>query len=224
MQETGNSDIISVQVTRDGFSLKYGCARSGWLGADHLFTVPELSVPHEDVEISFFTDKFALVPASFFRAESARSILSETVSLLPEDTVLAEELPRQGAWAVYASSPSNSHLRIIRETLLKKDGSKGSILPEQCRMLSALEGISEYNKILASWAEGRLYLVIARGRALLLCNSFEAPDFVTAEYYIFLVMSRFQLNPEQSTVYFRTPLSEDEQASLYSYFRGVEMI
>lgn len=224
MQETGNSDKISVQVTRDGFSIKYGCARSEWLGADHLFTVPELQQPHEEVEISFFTDKFALVPSAFFRPESARDLLAETVTLRPDESVAAEELPRQGAWALYASSPAMSHLRIIRETLLRKDGSRGTVLPEQCRMLAALDSIPEYNKILASWADGRLYLVIAQGRTLLLCNSFEAADFTTAEYYIFLVMSRFQLNPEQSTIFFRTPLSEDEQASLYSYFRSVEMI
>ena len=72
--------------------------------------------------------------------------------------------------------------------------------------------------------DGWLYLVIAQGRTLLLCNAYAAPDFTTAEYFIFLAMKKLQLNPEMSTVYFRTPLAEDDEMSLYRYFKSVEQI
>ena len=72
--------------------------------------------------------------------------------------------------------------------------------------------------------DGTLYLVIAQGRSLLLCNAFQAPDFTTAEYFIFMAMKKLQLNPEVSTICFRTPLSEEEEMSLYRYFKNVEQI
>ena len=72
--------------------------------------------------------------------------------------------------------------------------------------------------------DGVLYLVIAQGKTLLLCNTYPAPDFTTAEYFIFLAMKKLQLNPEMSTINFRTPLSEENSMSLYRYFKSVETI
>ena len=91
-------------------------------------------------------------------------------------------------------------------------------------MLGAVLQLPDYNKILASYMDGTLYLVIAQGRSLLLCNAFQAPDFTTAEYFIFLAMKKLQLNPEVSTITFRTPLSEEDEMSLYRYFKNVDQI
>lgn len=204
--------------------MKYGCARSAWLGADRLFAVPELQTPHEDVRFYVFTPKFTLVPAPFFSGDSAADLLSEVATVASDETVRCVELPRLGAWAVFAEPALSSHRKVLRDTVLRTDGSRGDVLPEQIALLDSLEDIQDYNKVVASYADGRIYLAVAQGRNLLLCNSFEAADFVTAEYFIFMVLSKFQLNPEQTTIYFRTPLSEDEEASLYSYFRSVEMI
>ena len=88
----------------------------------------------------------------------------------------------------------------------------------------ALDSVPDYNKVIASYADGYLYLVISQGRTLLLCNSFRAQDFVTAEYFIFRAMKKFQLNVEMSSIYFRTPLQPEEEMSLYRYFRTVDKI
>ena len=69
-----------------------------------------------------------------------------------------------------------------------------------------------------------VYLTVAQGKSLLLCNSYQAPDFTTAEYFIFLAMKRLQLNPEVSTIAFRTSLTEEEEMSLYRYFKNVESL
>ena len=37
-------------------------------------------------------------------------------------------------------------------------------------------------------------------------------------------MRKLQLNPEVSTISFRTPLSEEDEMSLYRYFKNVEQI
>ena len=67
-----------------------------------------------------------------------------------------------------------------------------------------------------------LYLVISQGKTLLLCNTYHAPDFTTAEYFLFMAMKKLQLNIEMSSVYFRTPLTEEQELSLYRYFMNVE--
>ena len=53
---------------------------------------------------------------------------------------------------------------------------------------------------------------------------YQAPDFTTAKYFIFLALKKLQLNPEVSTICFRTPLDEDQEMSLYRYFKSVEQL
>ena len=91
-------------------------------------------------------------------------------------------------------------------------------------MLRSLPELTEYNKIMASYMDGVLYLVIAQGKSLLLCNTFQAQDITTAQYFIFLALKKLQLNPEVSTICFRTPLSEEDEMSLYRYFKSVEQL
>jgi len=222
MQVTGSKNLISIQVKADGFAINNGCARSEWLGADRIFTTPELQQRYDSVEISVFTPKFTLVPTNFFRPEDARAMLSETVTLTQEDAIGYANLPQFGAVAVFSTTAGGSLARVIHESVRRTDGSKGVLIPEQYFMLRSFDAITEYNKIVASYADGYLHLAVAQGKTLLLCNSFEASDFTTAEYFIFMVLRKFQLNPEVSTIYFRTPLSEEEEESLYSYFHSVE--
>lgn len=154
--------------------------------------------------LSFFTSKFTLVPSPFFREESAMELLSGVVRLDGNDTVGYIRVPQYDAVLVFSNA------------------SGASLLPEIYYVLDSLKNIGEYNKIVASWGYGKLYLAVAQGKSLLLCNSFDASDFITAEYFLFLVMKKLQLNPEVSTVYFRTPLTDDQELSLYRYFRSVE--
>ena len=65
---------------------------------------------------------------------------------------------------------------------------------------------------------------MAQGGSLLLANVFDAPDFTTAEYYIFLAMKQLQLNPEVSTICMRSLIGPEEEMSLYRYFKSVEQI
>ncbi|MCQ2115029.1 MAG: DUF3822 family protein [Bacteroidales bacterium] len=224
MQVTG-SNKISIQVSSlNGFSINNGCARSGWLGADRVFTSEELQRRYDEVEISVFTPKFSLVPASFFNESQASGLLGGTVTLDEGDEVRSVRMPEFGAVAIYSVSDGGTLARVLRETVLKTDGSRGELYPEQYYLLKALSEIGEYNKIVASYADGYLYLVVAQGRTLLLCNAFKASDFTTAQYFIFMVMRKFQLNPEVSSIWFRTPLAEDEEMSLYNYFKSVESL
>lgn len=152
--------------------------------------------------MSVHTAKVALVPSAFFDEATAKEILSQTVRLDEEDEVGYTSFPEYSAELVYVL-PS---------------------LPELYHVLKALSGINEHNKIVASYGEGVLHLAIAQGKDLLLANTFLAQDFTTAEYFLFMAVKKLQLNPEVSTVHFRTLLSEDERMSLYRYFKAVEQL
>ena len=84
---------ISVQVSLSGFAFKVGTTGSGWLGPDRVFTTPELQRRYDEVEISLFTPKCALVPTPCFESAAARSILSDVVKLKEEDAVSWIDVP-----------------------------------------------------------------------------------------------------------------------------------
>ena len=219
---------ISIQVGLSGYSFKLEDdtqkSLSGWMGPESVFTVKELQRRYDDVEVSVFTPYCALVPQNCFRSESAKAQLQE-VSRLPEGALVESvDVPEFAASLIYSTSIGGTLHKVIAESVLKIDGNKARPLPEMYYMLKDILKISEYNRILASYMDGVLYLVIAQGKTLMLCNSFKAPDFTTAEYFIFMVMKKLQLNPEMSSIFFRTPLNEGQEMSLYRYFKSVETI
>ena len=224
-----NCNGISIQVGLSGYSFRLWNAgqmtsASGWLSSERIFTTPEFQRRYDEVAVSVFTPKVALVPAQFFSPERAKELLDDVVNIGVNDTVEFVEVPHLASVLVYSNAIGETLSKVISETVLKLDGSKARLLPEMYYILEQLPSLKEYNKILASYMDGVLYLVIAQGKTLLLCNSFHAPDFTTAEYFIFMAMKKLQLNPEVSTISFRTPLSEDDEMSLYRYFKSVDQI
>ena len=224
-----NYNGISIQVGLSGYSFRLWnagqmTAASGWLSSERIFTTPEFPRRYDEVSVSVFTPKVALVPAQFFSPERAKELLDDVVNIGINDTVEFVEVPHLASVLVYSNVIGETLSRVISETVLRLDGSKARLLPEMYYILEQLPSMKEYNKIIASYMDGVLYLVIAQGKTLLLCNSFHAPDFTTAEYFIFLAMKKLQLNPEVSTISFRTPLSEDDEMSLYRYFKSVDQI
>jgi len=134
------------------------------------------------------------------------------------------EIPSMGATLIYSNSVDESLSKALANTVLNEAGEPSKVLPEMYYILNSLKDCSDYNKIVASYKDSYLYLAISQGKSLLLCNAFQAPDFTTAEYFIFLAMKKLQLNPEMSTICFRTDLSVEEEMSLYRYFKMVEHI
>ena len=223
-----NKTGISIQVGLSGYSFKvYGSESvetSAWMTPEHLFSCPQMQKRYDEVAVSVFTPKFSLVPAQFHNPAESRVMLAEVVDVSEEDHVEAVSVPQYAAVLLYSETTGGTLPRVISEMVLMTDGHKARPLPEVYYMMSSLESIGDYNKIIASYMDGYLYLVIAQGRTLLLCNAYAAQDFTTAEYFLFLALKKLQLNPEVSTVYFRTPLDDEQEMSLYRYFRNVEQI
>ena len=221
-------DRISIQVGLSGYSFKIQADEmehsSGWMSAERIFSTPEFQKRYSEVEVSVFTPKCALVPAQFHLPENSRQMLSEVVNLADDESVEFVAVPEFAAVMLYSNTMVGAISRVISETVLRTDGTKARPLPESYYMLRQLSQIPDYNKILASYKDDSLYLVIAQGKSLLFCNTFKAPDFTTAQYFIFLAMKKLQLNPEVSSIFFRTPLDQDQELSLYRYFKNVEQI
>ena len=222
------NDRISIQVGLSGYSFKIESANrtesSGWLGAESIFTVPQMQKRYSDVLVTVFTPFCTLVPENFHKPELSRDMLSELV-LLPEGAqVDYVSLPEYNAVMLFSNSVGGTLHKVVAESVLRLDGTKAQPLPELYGMLKSLGNIQEYNRIVASYMDGYLYLVIAQGKTLMLCNTYEAADFTTAQYFIFLAMKKLQLNPEVSTIYFRTQLNEEQEMSLYRYFKSVDTI
>lgn len=149
---------------------------------------------------------FTLVPSHFFDPAGARQALSEVADLQEGDVVGHLDIPQYDAVLVYTTDGDS----------VVVDG-----IPEIGRLLQQLPECPEYNKILCSRIGDRLFLAIAQGKNLLLANSFPVRDFTTAEYYIFLSLKSLQLNPEISTICWRSPLDAEDEMSLYRYFKAV---
>ena len=221
-------DRISIQVGLSGYSFRIESesevTSSGWLGAESIFTVPQMQRRYKDVLITVFTPYCTLVPENFHKPELSAQLLSDVVDLPQGAVADYVRIPEQNAVMVYSNSIGGTLHRVMSESVLRTDGTKAQPLPELYAMVKSLGDIKDYNRIVASYMDGVLYLVIAQGKTLMLCNTYSAPDFTTAEYFIFLAMKKLQLNPEMSSIYFRTPLDQDQEMSLYRYFRNVEQI
>lgn len=223
-----SKERISIQVTLSGYSFKIctseGSRSSGWLGAERVFTTSEFMKRYEDVELSLLTPKCALVPDQFFKADRAAALLSDTVRIRPQDKVDYVPVPEYGAVLVFSNTIDESLSKVIAQNVLDESGNSPRVLPELYYILSKLQQCGEYNRILASYRDGYLHLAISQGRSLLLANVFEAVDFTTAEYHIFSALKALQMNPEVSTICFRTPLDPEQEMSLYRYFKSVEQL
>lgn len=218
---------ISIQVSLSGYSFKLSdsgkiSSESGWKSLDEASSDVLSAEDAAGAELSFMTPKVSLVPSAFFDAAEAKSILSRTVALGDGDEVRHVSLPEYSAELLYSLSGGEAALASVMDGMRLPAGC--AALPEMYFILKAIREVGEYNRIVASYADGYLYLAISQGGNLLLSNVFEAADFTTAEYFIFLAVKKLQLNPEVSTICFRTPLSDAEEMSLYRYFKGVERL
>lgn len=146
--------------------------------------------------------RFTLVPSEFFAPESASDIISKVVPLEEGEPLSFLEIPSFKAVFIYA-------------------GEKRPVIYD---MIMSLFKIGEHNRIIAHYADGELSLVIAYVESLQFCNVFQAGDFTTAQYYIFLTLKSLQLNPQLSTIYFAGDISRENTSSMYNYFKRVEIL
>ena len=150
---------------------------------------------------------FTLVPSAFYDPASERQTLAEIADVEEACEVEHIDIPQYDAVLIFT-----------------RDGDSDFSVPEIVNVLSRLPQCPEYNKILCSIKDGELSLAIAQGRNLQLANSWKVQDFTTAEYYIFLAVKSLQINPAMSGICFMTELGQEEEMSLYRYFKSVVVL
>lgn len=150
---------------------------------------------------------FTLVPSNFFDPARELEALKEAGEVMEGCGTGHMDIPQYDAVLVYT-----------------KDEDGVASFTTVAEMLQRLPACPEYNKILCRRYAGRIYLAIAQGKQLLLVNAFDAADFTTTEYFIFLAVKSLQINPEVSTISWSGELSGTEEMSLYRYFKSVARV
>lgn len=146
-------------------------------------------------------EKFTLVPRAFFNASEPSQLLSQLVHLEKDDKIEYIELPEYEAVLVYCNT-----------------------MPAVYRLICALTGISDSNRMVLQYDGSLLSLVIAQGGRLLMANSFEAPGFTTALYYAVGALGQFGIKPADVVVRYSGNLESEWQETLQRYFKDIEKL
>ena len=224
MQVTGNSRL-SIQLSSNGYLYRIYdgdklISKSDWIQVENEISQPEFEYDYVQVTISILTPKVSIFPSQFFLKEYARELLTEVVKLTDKDIVTYSKDDILEIVTIFSTEVNNSNLDNLKNRFEKVE-----LKSELALLLNEIHLIEDYNKILVSYLDGYLYLVIANdGKTLRLANVFKAADFTTALYFLFYALKKFQINPEISTLYVRTPLEEGQNILLYRYFKSVEEI
>ena len=148
--------------------------------------------------------KYTLIPEGFFSPEKAAELLGSVVILEKSESVESLELPCYKAVLLYAGPASRA--RLI------------------AGMVEAAAGLAPYNKVVVHLGGGEVDLVVAAGDRLLLCNSYPAPDGVSAQYFLFAALRQFQINPEVTSVHFFGEADDSVKGDLFRHFASVEVL
>ena len=140
-----------------------------------------------------FTGKYLCAPAQFQDA----SYFSQ---LYPGSTCVCVNIPQYDM--VLSYEPDDEGLQHIFEILL-----------------SRLELIKDYNKLLICCKDNRTYVTFATGEKLLLVNSFSTGDSVSILYYLLLALQQSQVNPQQTIVHCLGFREKVDEKLILSYFK-----
>ncbi len=87
-------------------------------------------------------------------------------------------------------------------------------------LLSRLDSIKEYNKLLISCKADRTYVTLATGDKLLLVNSFSTCHGASILYFLLLVLQQSQVNPQQTLVHCLGFRENIDEGLIKTYFKG----
>lgn len=169
------------------------------------------------VSVYFTTWKYTLVPASRYPKEDPSACLRSVREVLPDDKVLALEMPSRKAVMVFA----------VPERLydgLSALNKNVRFYPTAYLLIDRLASMTENNRLLVSFTDGMLHVVAAERDKLLFANSFPAADVATAEYFIFSVAKEVMFNPEHTILYIYGKVPEKVDADLRRYFSDVSFL
>lgn len=221
---------ISIQAYLNGYSYKITDSNGRTVSEkednriEELYSSHVFSYQYEECLVSFRTHKCTLVPLEMLPGQAEdgtlRSLLAEYAAVSEDERTDSLPVPFINAVLIYAIPDDDPVLK----TILSSIRTDCKPVPEMYPMLIELQKLECHNRVIASYRDSLLTLVVSEDERLLLCNSFEAPDFTTAMYFIFSALKQFQINPEVTTIYFRNSLTHEQEMLVYRYFSGLEII
>lgn len=182
-----------------------------------LSSMSVLSKKYSQTDVVVETPTFTLVPASLYDKESEKQILSQIHKVEDMDEVMSIDLPEHEAKLIYAI-PNSISSRIFK---IQK---KAKYTPIIYQMIKKVSELKENNKVCIHFSKNHIHIVASERDRLLLANSFQASDFITAQYYIFFVIKEVMFNPEFTTLQIVGDIDKNQKKSLSKYFKGVNTI
>ncbi len=231
------ADRLTIQIDLSGFSFKITdhsgeklatgekSFPSGVTSASDLETflkkdlssLSVLSKKYSQTDVIVSTPKFTLVPSSLYRKDDEKRILSLIHKIEEMDEVMSIELPEHEAVLIYAV-PNAITSRIFK---IQK---KAKYFPIIHSMIKSMSHNKDNNKVCIHLSKNHIHIVATEREKLLLANSYPAKDFVTAQYYIFLVIKEVMFNPEFTTLQVMGNITKSEKKDLSKYFKGINII
>ncbi len=226
---------LTIQIDLSGFSFKISNSKGEFLHRHHTnFPVGVKSADEVDdlikkeidkhsllhkeyaaVRVYYGTEKYCLVPSSFFDQDKAISMLGKLHKLEESDEVLFVEIPEQKGCLIYAIPSS-----VI--SYIGRSQKNAEYYPISYFLLDKISLLIDNNKLLVYFSNDIVHIVAAEREKLLLANSYPASDFVTAQYYIFLVVKEVMFNPEQTKINISGNISDSDEEELKKYFTGTK--
>lgn len=182
-----------------------------------LSTFSVLGKKNNETRVYVSTPKYTLVPTALYTKDREKEILSQVHKIEDMDEVMSVHIPQHQATLIYAV-PNAITSRIFK---LQK---KAKYYPSIYGMIQKLSALNDNNKVCALFSKEHIHLVAAEGSRLMLANSYPAKDFVTAQYYIFLVIKEVMFNPEFTTLQVVGELNKERVKDLNKYFRGINTL
>lgn len=226
---------LTIQIDLSGFSFKISNSKGEFVhryhydfpvGARNFYDIedhvkkefnsqPLLSKDYAAVRVYYGTEKYCLVPNSFFKKDEAMSMLGKLHDVFDSDEVLFVDMPEQKAVLIYAIP--NVVMNNITRTLKNAE-----FYPISYFLLDKISLLMGNNRMLIHFSNHIVHIVAAERDKLLLSNSYPAPDFVTGEYYIFLVTKEVMFNPEHTILNVSGNITPEQEVSLKKYFMGTK--
>lgn len=167
---------------------------------------------------SFFfynSNRYTLVPLEFFDPENKCTYLEALFGKVRKDSVRYAVSEAHKSVLVYSLEDSGAE---------DTGAADCDPYPIVYLLLSLLPKIKDYNKLVVSFSETDFTLVLSQGDNLLLANTYDVADAISASYYIFMVLRKFVINTELTKIYVAGDMPESFEKQMSKYFSGVRKI
>ncbi|GEM_PF-6413482 len=154
-----------------------------------------------------YTEEFLLTPAKLHHN-------SYFMELWPGSEPCTVEIPAIEAVLTY-------NTKTCCPTTLQPGDSGTHIIAQ---LLTSLEKIADYNKLLVCTHNDTAYVVLATGEKLLLAQSYKTNGEMTLLYWLLLAARQTQTNPQQTVVRYIGDGGIVDTSNIRECFKGVEKL